>query len=235
MAASPGGTSVAGAPCPVLTDWAVPAPLRLASLIWVPVSEPGATWAPVSVFDATKIPAFYIVKVARGVAKPRSQAAELKKVEDIWKGALESSAVAANPYEWVQWFKESLEAGQALQLPSVHSDDQQDKAELENHLMLQGQPVPVQYYDPHPLHIEIHRSAQIEAELSGDINVWQTIEEHVQEHIAVGAAQMAEQLEAQQAQAEALMPEGGEQPAGGEQPGGEQPSSPSSPEPERTF
>lgn len=148
--------------------------------------------ADVQVFDATKIPAFFIVKVAKGAAKPRSQAAELKKIEDLWKGALESMAVASNPHEWVQWYKDSLEAGQALQLPAIHSDDQTDKAELENHLMLLGQPVPVQYYDPHDIHIQIHRGAQIEAELAGDQQVWGVIEEHVQEHIAIGAKQMAE-------------------------------------------
>jgi hypothetical protein len=40
------------------------------------------------VFNATKIPSFYMVKVAKGTAKPRSQAAELQKITDIWNAAL---------------------------------------------------------------------------------------------------------------------------------------------------
>lgn len=182
--------------------------------------------ADVAFFDATKIPSFYIVKVARGAAKPRSQAAELKKIEDLWKGALESAAVASNPQEWVQWYKQSLEAGQVLELPAVHSDDQTDKAELENHLMLLGQPMPVQYYDPHDQHILIHRGAQIEAELSEEMDKWALIEQHVQQHVLIGAQQLAEtqaliaQQQAEQQQAAAAQPGS---------PGQEQPAQPSQP------
>lgn len=188
--------------------------------------------ADVQVFDATKIPSFFVVKTAKGSAKPRSQAAELKKIEDIWKASLESMAVASDPHAWVEWYKESLEAGQALPLPSVHSDDQQEKAKLENHLMLLGQPVPVQYYDPHDVHIRIHRTAQIESELAGDENAWATIEDHVQEHVMIGAQQMAEMMEAQEAMQP--QPQPGEEGEPGGAPG-ESAQPEASPEPERTF
>ena len=85
------------------------------------------------VFDATKIPAFFIVKVPKGSAKPRSQAAELKKIEDLYQ-----AAIAAGQPLPIRWYYESLEAGQALALPESQSDEQVEKAELENHQLLQG-------------------------------------------------------------------------------------------------
>src|SRR5262249_6769878 len=86
-----------------------------------------------SVFDATKIPAFYIVKVAKGAARPRSQAAEIQKISDI-----ASYSVQAQQPLPVKWYYDSLAAGQALELPEEPTNDQADKAELENHLLLQG-------------------------------------------------------------------------------------------------
>jgi hypothetical protein len=55
-----------------------------------------------------------------------------------------------------------------LELPEQAADDQADKAELENHLMLQGHDVHVTYYDPPNVHIPLHRAAQIQAEMTGD-------------------------------------------------------------------
>jgi hypothetical protein len=136
------------------------------------------------IFNATRIPDFYIVAIAAGAAKPRSQAAKLKMVEDIWLAALNSGAVAVNPAAWVGWFKDSLEAGEPLDLPETdQSDDQTDKAELENHAMLQGQMAPVAYYDRVDIHIPIHRSAQDQAMLAGDEQTWQLVEQHVQLHL----------------------------------------------------
>lgn len=149
------------------------------------------------VFNATKIPTFFIVKPAKGTAKPRSQAAELTKIEQLWKAALESQVVGMNAQAWVEWYKNSLEAGEALELPGLGADDQTEKARLENHLMLQGADVPTAYYDPIELHLPLHREAQITAELSGDPGAWQRIEAHVQRHLV--DAQRNAMMAAQQA------------------------------------
>ena len=142
-------------------------------------------------FNATQIPPFFVVKVAKGAIKPRSQAAELKKIEDIWNAAIASGAYMTAPHDWVEWLKESLELGQALDLPEGGVDAHADKAELENHLLTAGQPMPVQYYDPPNVHIPIHREAQIEAELAGNVQVWAAIEEHVQQHVLTAQATAA--------------------------------------------
>lgn len=134
-------------------------------------------------FNATKIPPFFVVKNARGAAKPRSQAAELKKVEELWQAALASGAVALDPQGWVEWFRDSLQAGQALDLPEGGQSYHADKAELENSLILQGQVPPVLYYDLHALHIPIHREQQIDADLAQDLELWSAFEEHIQAHV----------------------------------------------------
>jgi len=134
-------------------------------------------------FNATSIPSFFIVKIAKGATQPRSQGAELKKIEDIWAGALNTSAFMSNPHDWVEWLKESLEQGQALDLPEGGTDSHADKAEIENSVIAAGQEPPVQYYDPSDIHILIHRQAQIDAELSGDVEMWVRFETHIQAHV----------------------------------------------------
>jgi hypothetical protein len=144
-------------------------------------------------FAATKIPTFFIVKVAKGATLPRSQASELKKIEDVWAASIASSAFMSNPHDWVEWLKESLEQGQALDLPEGGVDAQADKAELENSLMSSGENPPVQYYDPPEVHIPIHREGQIDAELSGDVEMWVRYETHIQAHV-LQAQETARQL-----------------------------------------
>jgi hypothetical protein len=135
-------------------------------------------------FNATQIPTFYVVSVATGSAKPRSQAAKLKMVEDIWAAAINSGAVQTNPAAWVAWFKESLEAGEPRDLPETdQSDHQTDKAELENHMMMQGELAPVAYYDRIDIHIPIHRFVQDQAMIAGEEQLWQLVEQHVQLHL----------------------------------------------------
>ena len=134
-------------------------------------------------FDATKIPPFFIVKVAKGSAKPRSQGAELTKIDQIWNGAVASGVMVNDPQGWIQWLYDSLEAGQALQIPSAGLDSDQEKAETENHKMFEGEEVPVAYYDNIAVHLPIHRAAQIEAELAGEFELWTRLERHIQEHL----------------------------------------------------
>jgi hypothetical protein len=147
-----------------------------------------------NIFDATKIPPFFIVKVAKGAAKPRTQAAELTKIEQLWNAAILAGVVASNPDLWIRWYKESLDAGQCRELPEMPSDDQADKAQLENHFLLAGEQVPVAYYDRVDIHIPIHRSAQDQAMLAGDQQTWQIVEDHIQMHqqaAALNAANVA--------------------------------------------
>src|SRR6266542_3263681 len=145
-------------------------------------------------FNATKIPSFFIVRVAKGAAKPRSQAGELQKVQDIWTAATAAGAVMRDPDSWVLWFKASLEHGQALDLPDSPADDQAQKAEFENHLMLAGIEVEPRYYDPPEVHVPRHRQAQIQADQVGDIAAWERIERHVQATLAL-AQQMSAALQ----------------------------------------
>jgi hypothetical protein len=138
-------------------------------------------------FNATKVPPFFVVKIAKGEAKPRSQAAELTKVEQIWRAALESRAVEMNPQAWLEWYHESLDAGQTLELPSMGTDEQVEKAERENERMIEGEEVEPAYYDPLPVHLPIHREAQIQAEQMGDFATWKRIETHNQRHYLIEA------------------------------------------------
>ena len=152
-----------------------------------------------SVFDATRIPTFFIVQVGKGQAKPRSAAAELQKINDIWAAALNAQAVVSNPSGWVAWFKESIQAGEPLDLPSEGMEDPAEKAEYENHYMRDGVPMPIAYYDVHAAHLPRHRYAQDQAMFAQDVALWQLIENHCQLHIAAAQAQAQAQLEQMQA------------------------------------
>ena len=150
-------------------------------------------------FDATKIPPFFIVESAKGSAKPRSQAAELQKITDIWNAAVISQAVMQSPAAWIQWYKASIDAGEALDLPSSEVEDPGEKAELENHYLQQGVPMPIAYYDIHAVHLPRHRRAQDMAMFAQDMQTWQIIEDHCQLHINAATAQAEAQMQMQAA------------------------------------
>jgi hypothetical protein len=115
-------------------------------------------------------------------------------VEDIWNAAITSGAVQSNPPAFLAWFKESLESGEPRDLPETdQSDHQSDKAELENHMLMQGELAPVAYYDRIDIHIPIHRFVQDQAMMAGDEQTWQVVEQHVQLHLQA-AQQNAAQL-----------------------------------------
>lgn len=139
-------------------------------------------------FDATKIPAFFLVKIAKGAPKPHSQAAQFQMIQDVARFSVESGQPLPTT-----WLAESLKSGQLQPLPETADADQRMKAQHENLLMTAGKPVPVAYYDPPLIHIPTHRSLQIQAELAGDMELWQMLEQHVQEHLAVEEAKAAEQ------------------------------------------
>jgi hypothetical protein len=176
------------------------------------------------VFNATRIPDFFIVRAAPGSAKPRSQGAEIQKIESIWQAALGCGAVVADPHRWVQWYRDSLEAGQALALPEAPNDEHEHKAELENRLLAQGHMVEVAYYDPPQVHIPEHREAQVEAEMANDMQAVAAFEHHIQAHLAM-ATQVAQQQaahEAPQLAADAIAQQQQQQPAPSQTPTGGQ-------------
>ena len=146
-------------------------------------------------FNATKIPPFFIVKIAKGESKPRSQGAELTKIEQLWNAAVASGAVELDPFNWLEWYYNSLEGGKALELPSEGLDAQVEKAEIENHMMWEGTPVPVAYYDDIEAHLPKHREAQMEAEMAQEMNVWTLLEKHIQEHLEAQRLNMEATME----------------------------------------
>lgn len=138
-------------------------------------------------FEKSRIPTMYVVRPAKGSAKPQSQAASLQLVADIWQGAVAAGAVAMNPIAWVQWLKASYEAGEPLELPQPPTDDQAMVAERENTAMLAGEQPAVAYWDNITVHLPIHRSAEEQARLAGDTGSLQRIEAHIAEHRQVAA------------------------------------------------
>jgi hypothetical protein len=134
-------------------------------------------------FDSNKIPVNYIVKPPRGGALPRSQAAEIQKINDIW-------AASAGKLP-LTWYIESLNQGKAQDLPPAIGDSDTHKAELENIIIEQtSQAPPVAPYDDDGKHVEIHRAAQMETQTrldAGDESAQATVEayeQHILEHEA---------------------------------------------------
>jgi hypothetical protein len=135
------------------------------------------------VFERSRIPDFFVVRPATGAAKPRSQGAELTKVDAIWAAAAASGLVTQQPQRWVEWYGLSLDAGQSLPLPTEEAGSQVDFAHFENFLMLDGQDVTVSEYDLAPVHVPIHREAQDQARAAGDMDTFNRIQQHVDAHI----------------------------------------------------
>ena len=125
---------------------------------------------------ASQIPEFFLTELADN-AKPRTQAAEVQLVMDLW-----NADQAQMPEERrldLSWLKESLEAGKALDFPESVEDIHEQKARWENSKLAAGEvPKPLEY-DPPDVHVPIHREAQVEAEMAADEELWYRIEEHI--------------------------------------------------------
>lgn len=139
-------------------------------------------------FDATKIPDFYRVYVAKGAAQPRSQAAELKKVDDLATYSINSGQ--ALPIDWV---KQSYDEGKPVDLPEQDRHADLDKALFENQQLLDGQVPQVEYYEDHALHVQVHRSVQAQADATGDRELSAMCEQHIQAHLAQAQANVQAQ------------------------------------------
>lgn len=154
------------------------------------------------VFQRQMIPAGYMLKQAKGGTLPRSQAAEIQKIADLWNAAAVSGAVGRNPAAWLRWYKKSLDAGKAQDLPEMDlSDEQRHKAALENVVMVRtGQVLPVAPYDDAQVHDEEHREMELklsEAAALGDQEAAQRLPV-IQQHREL-QAQQAQQNAAQNA------------------------------------
>ena len=130
-------------------------------------------------FSKSVIPDLYVVRAAKGAAKPRTQGAQLKLIEDIFQAAVQARVA---DQRWVKWLADSTKAGQALPVPDDPASEQTDKAQLENDLMLQGQQPPVAYYDNLEIHVPEHRRAQDRALMADDMDSFVRIEQHVKAH-----------------------------------------------------
>lgn len=153
-------------------------------------------------FKRAMLPPGFMCKPAKGGTLPRSQAAEIQKIADLWNAAAVSGAVGRDPNGWLRWYKQSLDAGKAQDLPDMDSsDEQRHKAALENVVMVRtGQVLPVAPYDDAQIHDEEHREMELklsEAAAMGDehaASLVPVIQQHREMH-----AQMAQQNAAQNA------------------------------------
>lgn len=144
-----------------------------------------------AVFNSRRaIPSAYMVRPAKGGALPRSQASEIQKIADLWNAAVTAGATASDPVGWLDWYKRSLDAGSAEDLPDMsQTASQVHKAALENVVMARtGQPVPVADYDNAQIHIPEHRQEEGElqqAAMYGDQEAAagaQAIQQHILMH-----------------------------------------------------
>lgn len=132
-------------------------------------------------WEGRQIPEAYIVRQPRGGALPRTQAAELQLIDDIW-----AASGGKLPLEWLV---ESKRAGQAQPLPPSLGDEQLHRAELENITMaMTFESVPVAEYDDDIKHVQAHRAFMTPLQAmadQGDPSAMlqiQAFNTHLQEH-----------------------------------------------------
>lgn len=146
-----------------------------------------------AMFVKEQIPTFYMAKVITGAPEPRSQGAELKKVDAVWAALVQSWVAVQNGAEYAKWYFDCLQAGELLELPEAKADTQSDLAQLENELMINDTQPQVMDYDNLSVHLPIHREAEDEARAQGDVQLLARIIRHIQDH------QQIAQLNAQNA------------------------------------
>lgn len=135
-----------------------------------------------AVFQKSDVPDLFRVKVAKGQPLPRSQGAEVKKVDAIFAAMVQTGMAQGDPVAATSWYKDSLEAGEAQALPSQAPNSQQKLAQLENMLMRQGINVTPTYYDNMQIHVPIHREEEDQARAEGDAELAARIEQHILAH-----------------------------------------------------
>lgn len=144
-------------------------------------------------FNASKLPAFYQVEIAKGESQPRSQGAKIQMIYDLFQ----QGAATSQPLP-IDWLADSLKAGKPMPLPDEPQQVHRHKAEIENQEMMAGQQIGVAYYDPPEIHVPIHRAQQVQAELTGNVQAAQLFEAHIRQHLEVAAMNAQEQAQAAQ-------------------------------------
>lgn len=144
-------------------------------------------------YEKSMLPDGYVVRPAKGAPRPRSQAAQIQLITDLWAAALNSGAVVADPARWMQWLADSYDAGTPLPLPEPPADHQTDMAELENRRLAAGEQPPVTDYDDIAVHVPMHRIEQDRARAEDDLAGWQRFERHIQDHLAMHELKLARQ------------------------------------------
>lgn len=132
-------------------------------------------------FLNAKIPVWFMEKVGEGAAIPRSQAAELSKIDAIWAAAAATGVITGpNAQKWAEWYDRSVDAAEAQDLPEEATDSQAEVAKYENSVMMNTEEVPPPAaHDIQPTHMPIHREALDQARAAGDIAAAQRIQHHI--------------------------------------------------------
>lgn len=152
-------------------------------------------------FNASKLPDFFQVEIAKGESLPRSQGARIQMIYDLFQ----QGAATSQPLP-IDWLERSLKAGRPLPLPDEPQNIHRHKAEVENMEMMQGQQMGVAYYDPPEVHVPVHRDQQVQAELTGNLQAAALFEEHIRQHLQVAAMNATEQAQAAQPTTPTAMP-----------------------------
>ena len=128
-------------------------------------------------FARANLPQEFYINISRSAPLPTSPAVESQKIFDIFNAA--TSAGQPLP---IDWLKSSLDQGRALPIPKREEEVLRGKAEQENMMMSKGQMVQPAYYDDDYLHITVHRNMEVEAQETGNQQLWQMLEMHIQMH-----------------------------------------------------
>lgn len=146
-------------------------------------------------FERAMLPACYYVRPAKGGTLPRSQASEIQKIADLWNAAVVGGVVAQDPVAWIEWYKQSLDAGKVEELPKTDAGaTQQHKAALENIVMVRThQVLPVAPYDDAQIHVAEHEDEQEQLQQAADLGDKDAA-------AAIGVIEQHKQLHLQQAQ-----------------------------------
>lgn len=142
-------------------------------------------------FDSTPIrQAFYRLEVAKGAAKPRTQAARLQLVADLWNAALQSGLVMTDPQAWWEWLHNSNESGEPAPPPSTAPDYNDVYAGYAVQMIAQGQlPPMLDYIDLAKVTVAV-RELQTHAALSGNEETRTHCEQFLQALASVHQVQM---------------------------------------------
>jgi len=125
-------------------------------------------------FDASQLQTvFYRVEGAKGSAKPRTQAARLQLIQDLWQASLASGAVRLDPIRWLNWLKESYDQGQPIELPSTPPDYQQTFAEYAKQMLAMGVLPPMLDFVSPDVLVPAVREVEVQATLANNEQVVQ--------------------------------------------------------------